>query len=52
MSAGLYFVLKIFSSLLPKRCLEIESVTAAQFIRSHPLGYNLIRPQRENIVPY
>jgi len=51
MPAGLYFF-KVFSSLLPKRCLEIESVTAAQFIRSHRLGYNRIRPQRENIVPY
>jgi hypothetical protein len=44
--------LRIFPSLLPERCLEIESVITTQFIRSRQLGYNCVRPQKENIVPY
>jgi hypothetical protein len=52
MPAGLYFVFKNLSFTLPKRCLEIESVRAAQFILSRQLGYNRVQPQKENIDPY
>ena len=51
-SAGLYFVFKNLSFILPKRCLDIESVRAAQFIRARRLGYNFVQPQKENIVLY